>query len=116
MSYDLNCTFLFSLLDKFFWTQGFQMKQSKNAIPLFLDDMANDIFACGKAINLLRLTNIQVKSFDAVSFIKEGNQTPILITRYGACEEPVMNKSGLIFIKQNCVKCPHRMTYHVNGT
>ena len=52
-------------VDKHFWTQGFQMKQSKESVPLFLDELAEQIFACGKAINLLKLTNIKVDVYYA---------------------------------------------------
>ena len=48
------------VIDKHFWTQGFQMNESKNAVPLFLDNLAEDIFSCGKAINLMKLVNIKV--------------------------------------------------------
>ena len=47
-------------LDKFFWSQGFKMTEDRTAVPLFLGHIANEIFTCGKAINLLKLTNIHV--------------------------------------------------------
>ena len=53
----------FSVIDKHFWTQGFQMNESKNAVPLFLDNLAEDIFSCGKAINLIKLVNIKVSDW-----------------------------------------------------
>jgi len=43
------------------------MSDIKTSIPLFLDGLASQIFACGKAINLLKLTNIQVKCILFVS-------------------------------------------------
>ena len=46
--------------DKFFWSQGFKMTEDKTAVPLFLGHLANEIFTCGKTINLLKLTNIHV--------------------------------------------------------
>ncbi|XP_066912820.1 gamma-tubulin complex component 6-like isoform X2 [Clytia hemisphaerica] len=54
-----------SYRDKYFWSQGFRMKESKASVPLFLDGLANQIFSCGKAINLLKLTNIQHHLFDS---------------------------------------------------
>ena len=50
----------FFFLDKFFWSQGFKMTEDKTAVPLFLGHLANEIFTCGKTINLLKLTNIHV--------------------------------------------------------
>nr|XP_047122546.1 gamma-tubulin complex component 6-like isoform X2 [Hydra vulgaris] len=46
-----------SYRDKQFWTNGFQMKHNKENIPLFLDSIAEEIFACGKTINLIKLVN-----------------------------------------------------------
>ena len=57
------------------------MKQKKGSIPLFLDELADNIFACGKAINLLKLIDIQVRTllpifgnmfFDNIIFIVTG--------------------------------------------
>lgn len=39
------------------------MNESKNAVPLFLDNLAEDIFSCGKAINLIKLVNIKVSDW-----------------------------------------------------
>ena len=43
--------------DRHFWTQGFQLKHKGGSIPLFLDELSDSIFACGKAINLLKVTD-----------------------------------------------------------
>lgn len=43
--------------DKHFWTQGFVMvgRDKLDCVPLFLGEVADDIFVCGKTINLLKL-------------------------------------------------------------
>ncbi|XP_022099325.1 gamma-tubulin complex component 6-like isoform X2 [Acanthaster planci] len=43
--------------DKHYWTQGFVMKSdsAEENVPLFLKDLAYDIYVCGKSLNLLRL-------------------------------------------------------------
>ena len=43
--------------DKHFWTQGFVMvgRDKLDCVPLFLGELADDIFVCGKTINLLKL-------------------------------------------------------------
>ena len=43
--------------DKHFWTQGFVMagRDKLDCVPLFLSELADDIFVCGKTINLLKL-------------------------------------------------------------
>ncbi|KAL9960738.1 hypothetical protein ACROYT_G034231 [Oculina patagonica] len=43
--------------DKNFWTQGFVMvgRDKLDCVPLFLGELADDIFVCGKTINLLKL-------------------------------------------------------------
>ena len=45
-----------------YWTHGYLMitKNVIDSVPLFLIGLANDIFVCGKSINLLRLCNPQV--------------------------------------------------------
>lgn len=46
-----------SLSDKHFWSHGFVIaeKDKLECVPLFLSELANDIFVCGKSINLLKL-------------------------------------------------------------
>lgn len=43
--------------DKHFWTQGFVMvgRDKLDCVPLFLGELSDDIFVCGKTINLLKL-------------------------------------------------------------
>ncbi|XP_019618459.1 PREDICTED: gamma-tubulin complex component 6-like [Branchiostoma belcheri] len=53
---EVNDEFL-SFRDKHYWTQGFTVATAtvEESVPLFLADLANDIFVCGKSLNLLRL-------------------------------------------------------------
>ncbi|ELU02965.1 hypothetical protein CAPTEDRAFT_206819 [Capitella teleta] len=44
--------------DKMFWTRAFVMSlnaDGSSAVPVFLADLANSIYVCGKSINLLKL-------------------------------------------------------------
>ncbi|KAJ7388873.1 hypothetical protein OS493_035213 [Desmophyllum pertusum] len=43
--------------DKHFWTKGFVMvgREKLDCVPLFMGELADDIFVCGKTINLLKL-------------------------------------------------------------
>ncbi|XP_068759529.1 gamma-tubulin complex component 6-like isoform X2 [Montipora capricornis] len=43
--------------DKHFWTQGYVIigRDKLDCVPLFLGELADDIFVCGKTINLLKL-------------------------------------------------------------
>ncbi|XP_023933311.1 gamma-tubulin complex component 6-like [Lingula anatina] len=43
--------------DRSYWTKGYQLlaAETTSSVPLFLTDLANDIFVCGKSINLLKL-------------------------------------------------------------
>ena len=54
---DNNTYFLTYFSDKHFWTQGFLMigRDKLDCVPLFLGELADDIFVCGKTINLLKL-------------------------------------------------------------
>ena len=51
--------------DKHFWTHGFVMVGSDklDCVPLFLGELADDIFVCGKTINLLKLCCPKVSLF-----------------------------------------------------
>ncbi|XP_045164903.2 gamma-tubulin complex component 6-like [Mercenaria mercenaria] len=42
--------------DKHYWTQGYTLGTNRveESVPLFLKELANDIFLCGKSINLLK--------------------------------------------------------------
>ncbi|XP_021351064.1 gamma-tubulin complex component 6-like isoform X2 [Mizuhopecten yessoensis] len=42
--------------DKNYWANGYKMmtKKESDSVPLFLADLASDIFICGKSINLLK--------------------------------------------------------------
>ncbi|XP_077976999.1 gamma-tubulin complex component 6-like [Glandiceps talaboti] len=43
--------------DKHYWTKGFILttKDAEESVPMFLKDLAKDIFVCGKSINVLKL-------------------------------------------------------------
>ncbi|XP_071784564.1 gamma-tubulin complex component 6-like [Asterias amurensis] len=43
--------------DKHYWTQGFVLasRNTEDSVPLFLKDLAYDIYVCGKSLNLIRL-------------------------------------------------------------
>ena len=49
--------FLLISLDKHYWNNGFVMlgKDKLDCVPMFLGDLADDIFVCGKSLNLLKL-------------------------------------------------------------
>ncbi|XP_065674237.1 gamma-tubulin complex component 6 isoform X2 [Hydra vulgaris] len=83
-----------SYRDKQFWTNGFQMKHNKENIPLFLDSIAEEIFACGKTINLIKLVNSRHYLFEQPNAIPK-----IRIT---------FSPSKLDLIEQDCkqyIKC-----------
>lgn len=85
-----------SYRDKYFWTQGFQMNQSQTFVPLFLDGLAEEIFACGKSINLLRLTNIKHYLFNI------DIKTPNLFVTFSSKRLEEMNKENKRYL--NTVK------------
>lgn len=43
--------------DKFYWTHGYVLisKEVEDCVPVFLKDIAHDVYVCGKTINLLKL-------------------------------------------------------------
>ncbi|XP_052265860.1 gamma-tubulin complex component 6-like isoform X2 [Dreissena polymorpha] len=47
--------------DKHYWTHGYTLATDRidDSVPLFLRDLARDIFVCGKSINLLKACNRQ---------------------------------------------------------
>ncbi|KAH3880738.1 hypothetical protein DPMN_004660 [Dreissena polymorpha] len=47
--------------DKHYWTHGYTLATDliDDSVPLFLRDLARDIFVCGKSINLLKAFNRQ---------------------------------------------------------
>lgn len=49
--------------DKRYWTQGFTLKTDKieDSVPLFLKELAKEIFVCGKSINLLKACDKHVR-------------------------------------------------------
>ena len=47
----------FPFLDKHYWTHGYVLKESRNDVMIFEDNFIEKIYACGKALNLLRQTN-----------------------------------------------------------
>ncbi|XP_072452558.1 gamma-tubulin complex component 6 [Notamacropus eugenii] len=46
-----------SCRDKFYWTHGYVLisKEVEDCVPVFLRHVANDVYVCGKTINLLKL-------------------------------------------------------------
>ncbi|XP_074128103.1 gamma-tubulin complex component 6 isoform X2 [Sminthopsis crassicaudata] len=46
-----------SCRDKFYWTHGYVLisKEVEDCVPVFLKHVANDVYVCGKTINLLKL-------------------------------------------------------------
>lgn len=48
--------------DKHFWVQGYTLisKDVEDCVPIFLRHFANDVYVCGKNINLLRICCPQV--------------------------------------------------------
>ncbi|XP_043821365.1 gamma-tubulin complex component 6 isoform X2 [Dromiciops gliroides] len=46
-----------SCRDKFYWTHGYVLisKEVEDCVPAFLKHVANDVYICGKTINLLKL-------------------------------------------------------------
>ena len=58
-------------LDKMYWTHGYGMiaKNVVDSVPVFLLGLANDIFVCGKSINLLRLCSPRVCNFFCLTTI-----------------------------------------------
>ncbi|XP_071960845.1 gamma-tubulin complex component 6-like [Antedon mediterranea] len=45
--------------DKYYWTHGFVMNtdNSSTSVPMFLQELANGMYVCGKTLNLLKLCN-----------------------------------------------------------
>lgn len=43
--------------DKYYWTHGYVLisKEVEDCVPVFLKHIANDVYICGKTINLLKL-------------------------------------------------------------
>uniref|UniRef100_A0A6Q2YAQ0 Gamma-tubulin complex component 6 n=1 Tax=Esox lucius TaxID=8010 RepID=A0A6Q2YAQ0_ESOLU len=48
---------LLSPLDKHFWVQGYTLisREVEDCVPVFLRHIANDVYVCGKTINLLKI-------------------------------------------------------------
>ncbi len=48
--------------DKNFWTQGYTLisQDAEDCVPVFLKHIANDVYVCGKTINLLKICCPQV--------------------------------------------------------
>lgn len=48
--------------DKHFWLQGYTLisKDVEDCVPIFLRHFANDVYVCGKNINLLKICCPQV--------------------------------------------------------
>ncbi|KAM6216521.1 gamma-tubulin complex component 6 [Rhynchocyon petersi] len=46
-----------SFRDKFYWTRGYVLisEEVEDCVPVFLKHIANDVYICGKTINLLKL-------------------------------------------------------------
>lgn len=50
--------------DKFYWTHGYVLisKEVEDCVPVFLKDIAHDVYVCGKTINLLKLCCPRVRA------------------------------------------------------
>ncbi len=48
--------------DKNFWMQGYTLisRDAEDCVPVFLKHIANDVYVCGKTINLLKICCPQV--------------------------------------------------------
>lgn len=44
---------------RIYWTRAFSLRQ--NSVPEFLSDLKNDILQCGKAMNVLKMCNPDVR-------------------------------------------------------
>lgn len=46
----------FCYVDKHYWTHGYVLisKEVEDCVPVFLKHIANDVYICGKTINLLK--------------------------------------------------------------
>lgn len=49
-------------VDKHFWVQGYTLisQDAEDCVPVFLRHIANDVYVCGKTINLLKICCPQV--------------------------------------------------------
>lgn len=63
----LNCRAAYHMgfcipADKHFWLQGYTLisKDVEDCVPIFLRHIANDVYVCGKTINLLKICCPQV--------------------------------------------------------
>ncbi|XP_064632951.1 gamma-tubulin complex component 6-like isoform X2 [Lineus longissimus] len=84
----VNQDFLFCR-DKYYWTNGYEMvsQESEEMVPLFLKDLALDLFVCGKSINLLKLCcpehfmcNLDEESIPRVTITFSGHDLAMLQT------------------------------------
>ena len=52
------------LIDKHYWNQGYvkASEDPEKCVPHFLQDLANDIYICGKTINLLKICSPEVRN------------------------------------------------------
>lgn len=49
--------YIYLYADKHYWTHGYVLisKEVEDCVPVFLKHIANDVYICGKTINLLKL-------------------------------------------------------------
>nr|XP_015207665.1 PREDICTED: gamma-tubulin complex component 6 [Lepisosteus oculatus] len=67
-----------SCRDKQFWTQGYTLisQDVEECVPVFLRHMANDIYVCGKTINLLKICCPQVSTRPLAGLVPEHSTAP----------------------------------------
>jgi hypothetical protein len=55
--WDCRLSLFCSMLDKFYWTHGYVLisEEVEDCVPVFLKHIAQDVYICGKTINLLKL-------------------------------------------------------------
>ena len=58
-----NILYNVDISDKYYWTHGYTFTSNEvtESVPLFLTELAQEIFTCGKSINLLKACDTQVK-------------------------------------------------------
>lgn len=62
--------------DKTYWSEGYTLSREEQCVPAFVAPaLAQHIFTCGKALNLLKLCSPQVKSCDGHVTSCDGHMT-----------------------------------------
>jgi hypothetical protein len=69
-------------------------QESEEMVPLFLKDLAQDIFVCGKAVNLLKLCCPDVRILNTITgFLLDSLEGLMLNLQYSA----ILQSSILVF-------------------